>query len=225
MADKDWKTLPPPVKAALSTAASEIRVCEAVGKYCGPEAADDASPAAARRRFIAVFKSRFVAYAGFESSESLDSAGMFVVNNLLSRLKTEGADFTEYLDWFFDDFMGEEYNKKRYAPPSIRIACAGFVLDKFLFANRDRLRLRAREMADYARRNEIIALGTEHLKAIAAADRRQAFGLKLKAFAEGKTSLRKFAEVFEAELKAANSPLQPRFAQLMLAAAANAPTD
>ena len=215
LADSDWKALPPPLKAALVTASNEIRVAQAVGKYCGPATADDDSANAARRRFIAVFKSRFVAYAGFESSETTDSAGMFVVSTLLKKLKSAGADGVEYLDWFFDDFMGDEYNKKKFAPPTIKLACTGFVVDKFLFQNHDRLRIRQRDIEEYARKNAIITMGMEHLQTLPEGAVRNAFGTKLQSFAEGKLSMRKFAEIFGAVLATGDPARKIAFENLM----------
>jgi len=192
--DNEWKKLPPAIKEAVTITMNEIKVSEALKSY-GIEderVTPENLPSSEKRKFIAIFKQKYLEYSDLVYNGTIDSATLFIVGNLVQRLVAEGASSIEYLNWFFDEFMREEYNKKKYAPPSIKIATSSFVVDKYLFLNKDNLRVRKQSLLNAKVKNAVTELATRFLEKI----KNREFALKILDFSKGEISLKKFSTIF-----------------------------
>lgn len=202
--DNEWKKLPVPLKEALTMAMNEIKVSEALKAY-GIE--DERLPAAStqseeKRKFLAIFKSKYFEYSSMQYTGSVEPATLFIITNLVKRLMEEGSNSLEYLNWFFDEFMRDEYNKEKYAPPSIKIATGSWIVDKYIFQNKDLLKVKKRDLQNVKAKNAITTLAMEFLKEI----RDKEFGQKVLSFSRGEITVRKFSQIFMALLQKQGSP-------------------
>lgn len=196
--DNDWKKLPPPIKEAVTITMNEIKVREALKSY-GLEddrVAPENLSSSEKRKFIALFKQKYLEYSDLVYNGTIDSATLFIVGNLVQRLLSEGSNSLEYLNWFFDEFMREEYNKQKFAPPSIKIATSNFVVDKYLFQNKDNLRVRKQSLLNAKVKNAVAELATRFLEKV----KNREFALKILDFSRGEISLKKFSAIFLALL-------------------------
>ena len=197
--DPEWMRLPLPVREALTMAINEIKTDELL-KRAGQadERLEDGDGFKKEKlRFIAVFKQKYVEYSDLPFEETIDQAGHFIIGTLVNKLIEQGTNSLEYLAWFFDDFMSVEYNKQKYAPPSIKVACANWVVSKYLFANKERLKVRKRDLQDYKLKNAVVELANQYLSSTMDVE----FGKKVRQFSSGELSVRKFGGIFAALLK------------------------
>lgn len=199
VADNEWKKLPPAVKEAINIVQNEIKVREAL-KNSGLEderTATENSPATEKRKYIAIFKQKYLEFCDFAYNGVIDAGTLFIVGETVKRLNSEGSNSLEYLNWFFDEFMRDEYNKSKYAPPSIKITVSTFVIDKYLFLHKDVLRVKKQDLQNSKVKNAIMLLATQLLEKIRDKD----FGQKVLEFSRGNLSIRKFSSIFLAMLQ------------------------
>ena len=202
VADNEWKKLPPTVKEAINIVQNEIKVREVL-KNSGLEderTATDNSPATEKRKYIAIFKQKYLEYCDFAYNGVIDTGTLFIVGETVKRLASEGSNSLEYLNWFFDEFMKDEYNKSKYAPPSIKITVSNFAIDKYLFIHKDILRVKKQDLQNSKIKNAIMLIATRFLEKIRDKD----FGQKVLEFSRGNISVRKFSSVFLAMLQRHN---------------------
>lgn len=218
-ADSEWRKLPAPIKEAVNIVMNEIKVRDALKMYgVEDERLSGEEPVSAneKKRFVALFKQKYLEYSDFVYNGTIDSATLFIVGSLVQRLASEGSTSLEYLNWFFDEFMRDEYNKKKFAPPTIKIATSNFVVDKYLFQNKDALRVRKESLVNAKVKNAVTQLATRYLEK----NKNREFAMKILEFTRGTLSLKKFSSIFltllhnkeeaelESELKKVISPSQ-----------------
>lgn len=197
--DNEWKKLPPAIKEAINITMNEIKISEAL-KNSGLEderMQTDNSPANEKRKFIAIFKQKYTEYCDFVYNNVIDAGTLFIVGQLVQRLNSEGSNSLDYLTWFFDEFMRDEYNKNKYAPPSIKIVTSNFVVDKYLFLNKDALRVKKQDLQNIRVKNAIMLIATKFLEKV----RDKEFGQKVLEFSRGNLTIRKFSSLFLAMLE------------------------
>lgn len=198
VADSDYRKLPVPVKQALNILMNELKISESLKAY-GLE--DDRLPqentaAAEKKRFVAIFRKKYLEYADFEYNLPIEASSLFIIGNHVQKLMQEGSDSLDYLNWFFDEFMKEEYNKQKYAPPTINVAVSTFILNKYLFLNKDRLRVRKGDIQNYVVKNAIMKLATDYLEKTRDRD----FAQNVLEYSRGSLSTKKFSSMFLAVL-------------------------
>lgn len=200
--DSEWKKMPVPLKESLTIAMNEIKIKEALQNsgLDDERISQDNSPAAEKRRFIAIFKQKYCEYCDFTYNGVIDAATLFIIGNLIQRLQSEGSNSLEYLNWFFDEFMKDEYNKQKFAPPQIKTATMNFVVDKYLFLNKDALKMKKRDLQNIKIKNAIMVLATQFLEKVKDKD----FGQKVLEFSRGNLSVRKFSSIFLSMLQKNN---------------------
>lgn len=102
-----------------------------------------------KRRFIAAFRTRYLQLTDREYKVS--EADYANIRKAVDKLKEASMALDEFLAWLFDDFLVGEGSK--FCPPTIKLACGDFVLDKFLYLYKDKIKdrreesLRKQEMA------------------------------------------------------------------------------
>lgn len=196
--DNEWKKLPVAIKEAINITMNEIKINEALkNSNLQDERIEENSPANEKRKFIAIFKQKYLEYCDFAYNGTIDAGTLFIIGQLIQRLTSEGANSLDYLNWFFDDFMRDEYNKSKYAPPTIKIAVSNFVVDKYIFLNKDALKVRKQDLQNIRVKNAIMLLATKFLEQ----SKDKEFGQKVLDYSRGNLSLRKFASLFLATLK------------------------
>ena len=195
-AEDDWKRIPVPIKEAINMAMNEIKVAEAIKKFGGEDERQDKKGADEKNVFFALYKQKYLEFTDMQYTGSFDTASRFITGNAISRLKNEGSSSQEYIDWFFNDFMSDEFNKKRYAPPQLKTALRNDIVDKFIYLNKDRLSVRKQDIANYKVKNALMTLATEYLKKSISKEFCKEFGQKVLDYSRGDISLRKFSTIF-----------------------------
>jgi len=115
--------------------------------------------AADRRKFIVIFKNRYLHHTDVEYSRSITGIDGKLINQLVKVLTDNGFDVDEYLTWLYDEFLREN---PKFSPPSIKFSCSNFVMEKFLFENREKIKqrrednLRKKESLDLISRARVL---------------------------------------------------------------------
>ncbi len=92
-----------------------------------------------RRKFIAIFRTRFLELTDFEYNKAITPVEAKMVSQLCENLNERGFVVDEYLKWIFEDFLP---TNEKFCPPQVRWSCSEFVVHKFLYENRDLMKQR-----------------------------------------------------------------------------------
>lgn len=92
-----------------------------------------------RRKFISIFKNRYLHLTDLEYGRAITGVDGRLINQLSKVMSENGFEVDEYLTWLFDEFLDEN---PKFCPPSIKFSCSNFVVEKFLFEHRDQIKQR-----------------------------------------------------------------------------------
>lgn len=154
---------------------------------------------AERRKYITIFKTRFLELTDFEYDKAITPVEAKMINQLCISLREKGFTIDEYLGWMFEDFLP---TAEKFCPPQLRWTCSDFIVSKFLYEHRERLKqkkeqeLKSKISLDLINRARTCMrqLGTEDLEKIKEI---------LKRFISGGImidEMRKTVEFFEAKI-------------------------
>ena len=199
MSDDAWKKLPVIVKDSITTTMNEMKILDALN---GQEQDDerlsqDDLIKREKRSFVAIYKQRYTSFCDFACKESLDGTTQFIIGNAVKRLLEEGTTSVEYLAWFFEEFLKDEWNKKAYAPPTYKTVTSSKIMDKFIFQNKEKFRVRKQDIQNIQTKNKVMELVTRYIDQHKDAE----LGKKALAYSKGEITLRKFCDIFLALLK------------------------
>ena len=90
-----------------------------------------------RRKFIAIFKNRYVSLTDLEYNRAITGVDGKMIGQLIQILTDKGFKVDEYLAWLFDDFLSEN---PKFCPPAIKFACGSLAIEKFLFLHKDQIK-------------------------------------------------------------------------------------
>ena len=113
-----------------------------------------------RRKFIAIFKTRYLSQTDLEYCRTITGIDGRLINQLSKVLTENGFDVDEFLTWFFDVFLDEN---PKFQPPTIKLSCSSFVIEKFLFEHREQIKqrrdqaIRKKEALDVIGRARVLA--------------------------------------------------------------------
>jgi len=93
------------------------------------------------RKFIATFRDRYAHETDMEYKDQIAPDEIGMIKAIIKKLRDKDVDVEEYMDWIFDDFFEDKYNREKFVP-SIKLVCGTFLASKFFMQNRDRLRRR-----------------------------------------------------------------------------------
>ena len=94
---------------------------------------------AERRRYFTIFKTRFRELGDFEYTSVITPVEAKMVGQLCESLAEKGFTVDEYLQWMFDVFL--PVNDK-FNPPQLKWSCCAFIVNKFLYENKDLMNTR-----------------------------------------------------------------------------------
>lgn len=92
-----------------------------------------------RRKFISIFKNRYLSMTDLEYGRAITGVDGRLVNQLSKVLADNGFEVDEYLTWLFSDFLVEN---PKFCPPTIKMSCSNFVIEKFLYEHREQIKQR-----------------------------------------------------------------------------------
>ncbi len=161
--DNDWKKLPPSLNTALTTVMNELKIYDSL-KLAG--CSDDRIESTEKKEkisFIALFKQKYLEYTNFDYHEKITPATQAIVSIGLKRLKREGADYIDFINWFFDDFASQERNKQ-YMPPRLQFIVSTFILDKYLFLMKEDLKMKKKDIDEMSIRTLLLGIAVPFLE-------------------------------------------------------------
>ena len=95
-----------------------------------------------RRKFIAIFKNRYVHTTDMEYGRAITGIDGKMIGQVVKILEEKNFEVDEYLTWLFDDFLAEN---PKFCPPTIKFACGNLVLEKFLYVHREQIKQKREE--------------------------------------------------------------------------------
>lgn len=106
------------------------------------------------RKFIAVFRDRYVLETDMEYKSQIPPAEIGMIKAMVKKLADKSVGIEEYMDWIFDVFFEDKYNKEKFVP-GIKLVTGTFLASKFFMTNRDKIRSRAVSAEGRSRRDTI----------------------------------------------------------------------
>lgn len=91
------------------------------------------------RRYIAIFKTRFLDLSDFEYKSAVTPVEGKMVSQLCANLAESGFTVDEYLKWIFEEFLPTADN---FCPPQLKWTCSAFIVNKFMYNNKQLLKER-----------------------------------------------------------------------------------
>ena len=98
-----------------------------------------------RQKFIAIFKTRYLAFTDMEYKKAVTPVDGKMITQVVDRLAESGFVSSEMLKWLFEDFLPDN---EKFCPPAIRFACSSFIVEKFLYEYRHRIKEKRDEQAE-----------------------------------------------------------------------------
>lgn len=190
--DADWGRLPPKVNVALTTLMNELKIAEAVGR-AGERDDSDESITAEKRRFIACFKKKYLERITFEFTDPITPVNQCNIARVINELKAEGGTYIEFIEWFFDDYCALEENKK-FMPPQINYMCSNYVVKKYLYQMKDKLRMRKENISKESTRTMLLDIALPLQKRISCSG----FAQKIIDYDNGVIAASKFFDLMKA---------------------------
>lgn len=163
MGDVDFNKLSTNEKNSVLSLHDSVSIADAlqqVGDICCDITDDKNKLTNERKRFIAIFKSKYLDLTDMNYGETLDGIGIIKINKFVEKLIEQSSDSLEYLNWFFDDFARLEINKK-YMPPSYGFVLQEWVVSKYFYANKDKFSIRKKDTLKSERRMVLTKLSVE----------------------------------------------------------------
>lgn len=196
--DDDWGKLSPNVKATMTTLMSHLKVAKALKDAGETDDGDDSLPAE-KRRFVALFKQKYLKTCLMEFKDKITPINQVSIARVIHELKDENARYDEFIEWFFDDYCSLEENKK-FMPPEINFMCSNHIVKKFLYKMRDSLRMRKDNINKEATKAMLLEIALPMQKRLA----RSEFAQKIIDFDNGILSATKFLDLMKAFAKKYN---------------------
>jgi len=97
-----------------------------------------------RRRFIAIFKARYLHATDLEYTRPMTPADAKLIGQVNELLEQKGFDAEEFLQWVFEVFLEEN---PKFNPPTLKFVCSHFVTEKFVYEHREQMVQKKKEEA------------------------------------------------------------------------------
>lgn len=114
---------------------------------------------AERKKFIVIFKKRYLHLTDYEYSRVITGIDCKLINQLSKKLTDNGFDIDDFLKWMFDIFL---VDSPKFCPPSIKWTCGNFIVEKFLYEHKDKMKektedeIREKEAVDVVGRARVL---------------------------------------------------------------------
>ena len=89
------------------------------------------------KKYVAIFRQRYLQLTDLEYARQITPIDGKTMKMVAKELTAVGFEVEEYLKWLFDEFLSEN---PKFCPPNIKWTGSAFVLDKFLYENRQKMR-------------------------------------------------------------------------------------
>lgn len=139
--EEDWKKLPVTMRTSMETLINEIKAQE-IAQKVGINAEEENTTKKDRIYFFELFKRKYLEFTDMNYMENLSPLDKVNIERVIGKLKEEGANYMDFIEWYFDDFCSLESNKE-YMPPRVSGMCMSWIINKYLFIKKDELRIRS----------------------------------------------------------------------------------
>lgn len=155
--ESDYKKLPKSVVVVLTQLMNELKIQDSL-KIAGKTVDDnEVSEKDNKIAFITLFKRKYLELTDLNFDCPITPLNQVNISRVIKKINASGGSFTEFIEWFFDDFCALE-NNKQCMPPQINFMCSTFVVNKYLYIMKDTLKMRKKEMDNMAVRNMLLQI-------------------------------------------------------------------
>jgi hypothetical protein len=192
--DDEWKKLPSKVNVALTNLMNEIKIQDALKTVGQISGADDEENSERKDKwaFITLFKRKYLELTDLNFNEPITPINQVNINRVIQDIDKEGGNYTEFIEWFFDDFCSLESNKK-FMPPQINFMCSSHIVNKYLYVMKDTLKLRKKDMDSLAVRNMLLGIALPFVERT----KNKQFSQKILDFSNQKITASKFFDLMK----------------------------
>jgi hypothetical protein len=138
-----------------------------------------------RRRFIAIFKTRYLQMTDLEYVAAITAADCKVINQVVQQLEDDGLTVDQYLEWSFDTYYPDN---PRMCPPTLRHTCSSHIIEKFRYEFRSAIKRHKSDTAEKDLIMQTIAKSREimrRMKELGIAEEREELRNVLKEYKDG----------------------------------------
>lgn len=197
--DEDWSKLSPKVNTAICALMNELKISRMM-QESGEKETDEDSITMDKRRFVALFKKRYVELTKFKFEDKITPITQVNMANAINRLKSEGGKYEEFLDWFFDEYCSLEENKK-FMPPQLNYVCSHYVVNKYLYKMKDSLQMRKDNLDREKVRTMLLEIALPMQQRLRQSNKHIEFAKKILEFDNRNISGTKFLSIMKAFAK------------------------
>lgn len=198
--DKDWKTVPTTINVAMTQLMNELKIYETLKSMGVSDERCKEDKKKDTWAFIGLFKRKYLECCDIVYKETMDPKIVTInIQRVIKDITAEGGRYSEFIEWFFDDFLSLEQNKK-YMPPSISLICKSFIVTKYLYEKKDELKLRKQEISQQSIRNALIEIALPFAERIKSKE----FTQKIMDFSNQNITITKFFDLMKAFAKKMN---------------------
>lgn len=190
--DEEWKKLPAKVNVALTNLMNELKIQEALQSVGSNIDDEESNEKKDKWAFITLFKKKYLELTDFNFNDPITPINQVNINRVIQDINREGGTYTEFIEWFFDDFCSLESNKK-FMPPQINFMCSSNIVNKFLYVMKDSLKLRKRDMDNLAVRNMLLGIALPFVERTKSKE----FSQKILDFSNEKITATKFFDLMK----------------------------
>jgi len=148
-----------------------------------------------RKRFIAVFKARYLQLTDLEYPKKITPLDAKIVNQVNRTLAGHNTDAEEYLEWMFEEFLVEN---RKFCPPNLKQVCSKMFIHKFLFEHGERSAARAEEERKKDEAYDTVARGRVLLREGLSVQDEKKVRVALKNYSDGSIILHELKQIIEA---------------------------
>ena len=98
-----------------------------------------------RKKFISIFKARYLHLTDLEYPRAITGVDATLMSQVSKMLDDNGLLIDDFLKWLFESFLTEN---EKFCPPTIKLSCSGFIIEKFLYENKDKIKKRKEEQLE-----------------------------------------------------------------------------
>ena len=106
-----------------------------------------------RRRFVVIFKNRYLHHTDMEYTRPVTPVDGKLMGQTIGIMRDKGFDIEEFLKWVFEVFLEEN---PKFHPVTIKFVCSAFVIERFLFENKDLMKNRKEQMVVNADAEDVL---------------------------------------------------------------------
>jgi len=90
-------------------------------------------------KYIMIFRQMYYVMNDREYKRNVTPVEVRSIDKMIVEIEENGSNSEEYLTWFFDEYMVQN---DKLMPPTVQLSCSEYVLEKFFYKFKDRLKNR-----------------------------------------------------------------------------------